>query len=360
MGLLRILLALSVLAGHGLVIYKFNLLPGSTAVLVFYIISGFYMSLILNEKYIEKNNSYLLFITNRFLRIYPIHWLILFSTVFVNIAQGILLHNPTWKIDFFLSLLKNPLTFIYFVFSNIFIFGQSFTGFLSLTTNKTLFVNEFFRADGLHFTYFLPQAWTVGVELSFYLIAPFIFKLSKKIVLLFAIISFSLNIYLYNYTNGSPVMKYVFLPSDLIFFLLGYFSYGYYLKIKAIKNNFLINALNIILIIFTIFYSFLPDFNLPYITFSCKELIYFSLVTIAIPFLFNTYKSNKWDREIGELSYPIYMSHIFVAMVCKVIPIKLFHNPVFVIFLVILFSYLLNKIISIPLEKFRQSRFKSA
>jgi peptidoglycan/LPS O-acetylase OafA/YrhL len=362
MGLLRILLALSVLAVHGLEIYKSILLPADTAVLVFYIISGFYIAMILNEKYIEKNNSYKLFITNRFLRIYPIHWFILFATVFVNIVKGIFLPYQTWRIIGFLSLLEHPFTLIYFVFSNIFIFGQSLTGFISITTNKTLVIIEFFRAAKISQYYFVGQAWTVGVELSFYLIAPFIFKLSKKIILVFAIVSFLLNIYLYNISNGNLAMKNVFLPSDLVFFLLGYFSYHYYLKIKSVKNNLLINSLNISLIIFTILYSFLPDFKFTHMTFTCKQIFYFLFVAITIPFLFNTYKSNKWDREIGELSYPIYMSHMFVKMCCKSIPLKfyLFKNQIFEVLLVILFSYLLNKIISIPLEKFRQSRIKLA
>jgi len=360
MGLLRILLALSVLELHGIKMFKFNLLPGDIAVPAFYIISGFYISLILNEKYVGKNNSYNLFITNRFLRIYPIHWFILFATVFVNIVKGIFLPYQTWQIIGVLSLLQHPLTFIYFIFSNIFIFGQSLTAFISITNSKTLFIIEFFKSAKMSEYYFVGQAWTVGVELSFYLIAPFIFKLSKKFILIFAIFSFLLNIYLYNISNGNLAMKNVFLPSDLVFFLLGYFSYHYYLKIKSVKNNLLNNSLNISLIIFTILYSFLPDFKFTHMPFTCKQIFYFLFVAITIPFLFNTYKSNKLDREIGELSYPIYMSHMFVKMCCKSIPLKfyLLKNGVFELFLVILFSYLLNKIISIPLEKYRQSRIK--
>ena len=90
MGMIRFLLALSVVAAHGAVIWKFNLVGGQIAVQAFYIISGFYMSLIINEKYIGKNNSYKLFITNRFLRLYPIYWTVFLGTILTWIIVSVI------------------------------------------------------------------------------------------------------------------------------------------------------------------------------------------------------------------------------------------------------------------------------
>ena len=78
MGILRILLAISVVLSHSSSIFRVSFVGGPLAVQAFFIISGFYMSLILNEKYIGVNNSYKLFISNRFLRLYPMYWVILF------------------------------------------------------------------------------------------------------------------------------------------------------------------------------------------------------------------------------------------------------------------------------------------
>ena len=44
-------------------------------------ISGFYMAMILTEKYCGPG-SYRLFLTNRFLRIYPIYWITLGLSIF--------------------------------------------------------------------------------------------------------------------------------------------------------------------------------------------------------------------------------------------------------------------------------------
>ena len=82
MGLLRLILALSVFIVHTGSFYGFNLVGFSVAVQSFFVISGFYMSLILNEKY-KGPGSYYLFISNRFLRLLPAHWVVLALAVSV-------------------------------------------------------------------------------------------------------------------------------------------------------------------------------------------------------------------------------------------------------------------------------------
>ena len=85
MGFLRFFLAISVVIAHGGSIFGINLLGGQTSVQLFYIFSGFYMSLILNQKYIAKNSSFKLFITNRLLRLFPIYWFVLiFDVIQIN------------------------------------------------------------------------------------------------------------------------------------------------------------------------------------------------------------------------------------------------------------------------------------
>ena len=75
MGLIRFLLACIVVLCHTSQIFGYEPIPSNLAVQCFYIISGFYMSLILNEKYLKGTNR--LFYSNRALKIYPIYWTIL-------------------------------------------------------------------------------------------------------------------------------------------------------------------------------------------------------------------------------------------------------------------------------------------
>ena len=67
MGVLRFLLATAVATNHSGCVYGYCLFPGGVAVKIFFIISGFLMGLILNEKYGAGRNW--LFYSNRALRI---------------------------------------------------------------------------------------------------------------------------------------------------------------------------------------------------------------------------------------------------------------------------------------------------
>lgn len=56
MGLIRILLAISVIASHSDALFGFNFVGGGLAVQAFFMISGFYMALILSGKYNASAN----------------------------------------------------------------------------------------------------------------------------------------------------------------------------------------------------------------------------------------------------------------------------------------------------------------
>src|SRR5215475_13496698 len=80
MGTLRFLLAFSVAYGH---LGKPLSFPTSdVAVQSFFVISGFYMALVLNEKY--GPNSYWLFISNRLLRLWPAYIVVLVLSLAVT------------------------------------------------------------------------------------------------------------------------------------------------------------------------------------------------------------------------------------------------------------------------------------
>ena len=74
MGILRVYLACAVMFGHVDARSTAYLMPGPTAVWLFFMISGFYMQMILSGRY---GDNTLLFYTNRAARIYPTYFLAL-------------------------------------------------------------------------------------------------------------------------------------------------------------------------------------------------------------------------------------------------------------------------------------------
>lgn len=364
MGIIRLLLAISVVIAHTTPIFGTSLVGGKVAVQAFYIISGFYMALILNEKYIGKNGSYKLFITNRFIRLFPLYWVVLVSTVIFSVAIFYLSDGKLFPtLENYKSVATNIPTFSFLSFSNIFIFGQDVVMFLGIypETGNLFFTSNFANTTPQLNTFlFIPQAWTLSLELTFYLFAPFLVRRKATVITGIILASLALRFYLFNGLgyNNDP-WTYRFFPTEIMFFLLGCISYRVYVQYRYRTD---LKTISIILLcsvlLFTILFPFIPSEPLSYVPFTIKEILYFSLIVMSIPLIFITTKKSKWDNSIGELSYPVYISHILVLMACGVVPFAIAKTGWFVSVITIVVAFILNKIIADPIEKYRQSRIK--
>src|SRR4051812_20298809 len=125
MGLLRVLLALSVVIDHSYPALGLTLVGGQVAVQTFFIISGFYMSLILDRKYVGPG-SYGLFMTNRFLRLFPVYWMVWGLTLAVALLESQGRLSPWFDYH---HILGWP-AWVTLVFTNLMLFGQDQTLFL--------------------------------------------------------------------------------------------------------------------------------------------------------------------------------------------------------------------------------------
>lgn len=360
MGILRILLAIAVIIGHSVPFFGLSFTGSAIAVQAFFIISDFYMSLVLNEKYVQHKNYYKLFISNRFLKIFPAYWLVLFLTITVSLVFFFVKRNSL-NLDFYVSnhQILNILDWLYLVFTNFFIFLQETTLYFGINIhNGHLFFAENFRhtSPPLYLSLLVPQAWSLSLELVFYLVAPFILLKSKYKyrVWIFLFLSLALNIGLnLSGVNYDPWIR-RFFPAQFYLFLSGYISYLIYKKIKLVKqNNILICAL---LMTITVFYSSVNIF--PF-----KDHIYLLCVVIAIPFIFELTKKSKIDRKIGNLSYIIYILHLLVISVLNILIPNIKYQGYYSFLLIgitILGSLLIDIFILDKIEEVRQKRVKNA
>lgn len=150
---------------------------------------------------------------------------------------------------------------------------------------------------------------------------------------------------------------YRFFPSEIMFFLLGYISYQIYLRIRNKEiHKYISFCVLIFVFFFTLLYSNFPSNKAEYFPFSLKEFCYFSTIVFSVPLLFKFLKASKLDNQIGELSYPVYITHFLVAMVCGTLPFIFLKSGGAIAIITITASYLLNRIVALPIEKYRQSR----
>jgi peptidoglycan/LPS O-acetylase OafA/YrhL len=360
MGILRLLLAISVILAHQGSIFGIDMVGGQIAVQAFYIISGFYMSLVLNEKYIGKNNSYKLFLSNRLLRLLPIYWIVLILTIVASLYIGFTSNGTYWAgLQQYYLYYKSVgfASMMYLVLTNIFLIGQDWITFLGLNiqSGNLFFTSNFWHTDPQVYKFLIvPQAWTIGVEILFYLIAPFVVKRTPLVVFTIILISLSIRIILVSVGLQNDPWNYRFFPNELMFFLLGNMSYRIYkfIESKEISRQLLLTIF-ILLFAITVLYT---KIVIPY-----KMIWYFILFFLSIPFIFKFSRNFKWDSVIGDLSYPVYISHMLIAMfIHKLGSINSLVGSGFTVaILSIAFSVLLNKFISKPIELYRQKRVVS-
>jgi peptidoglycan/LPS O-acetylase OafA/YrhL len=249
----------------------------------------------------------------------------------------------------------SPGSLVFLVGTNIFIFFQDTVLFLGLNINTgNLFFTQHFEATNpqLHHFLLVPQAWTLGIEMSFYLIAPFLVRRSIRVIIPVILLSLLIKVFLYRAGLNFDPWNYRFFPAELQFFLLGNISYVLYRKIRTLKiNQWLLYLFFFFILGFTVFFDFIPLHK--------KNALYLVSFFVALPFIFYMSKNNKYDTYIGELSYPVYISHLFVLQLLTIL--KVVKIPNFGLILTIssiAFSILLNEFVSKKIEVLRQRRIK--
>lgn len=355
MGLIRILLAITVVIAHSSSLFGFYFVRGQLAVQIFFVISGFYMALILTEKY-NKKSDYKLFLSNRFLKIFPTYYIVLFACLVFQLIYAFVLKKPDIFAIFNPNIHINLFPFITLMLTNLTIFGQDIIDFMGVNSQGNLFFTPYFEAfpDPLYKWMLVPQAWTLAVELTFYLIVPFLNRLKSKYLLIIMFLSLVLRLTLYHYGLNQNPWNYRFFPNEILFFVSGIISFRLYQKIKNIEINPKISIpIYSLYLSFLIFYQFIGHNR-------TKETLLFLSTIVLLPLFFKLTKNNKFDRAIGELSYPVYICHFLIIDLFTHLT-KLNHQYLGLVasIISILVSILISKFILNPIDKHRQSRLNS-
>jgi peptidoglycan/LPS O-acetylase OafA/YrhL len=356
MGTFRFLLALSIVIFHTTSLFGLTLLWGPLAVHAFFILSGFYMGLILNEKYIKKSGSYFLFITNRILRIYPLYLITIFAILafsLVKFTMGV--PGPE---NFFYHF---PIFFSHNEHSVVtFAALADFINFIM--RNLTLiFTSDYFHLTSKSpFTLLLPQAWSLQREMFFYLLVPFLARRNLKVLLAIFIIYV---VIFFGWIDPHNILpKNLLLNASLecmFFFFLGMLSYKVYVFLKKMTIPPIVLYLSFLIVsVYTIFYAFVPaSFHLgigvP------TDMNYCLTIAILSPFLFMLGQKIAIDKILGEIAYPIFITHIFFIKALVNIPGIPQNNSIFTLLVIgstLIASLLFVKYIDRHINGFRQKR----
>lgn len=291
MGLLRLFLALSVIVGHSqTTVFGFKGLDPWYAVTLFFVISGFYMAMVLNGKY--RNTRPLQFYKSRALRLFPVYYIGLALCLMISFQE----------ISSFFASLSSGARFFY-IFQNMFIIGQDMSYVLCpVTEAQSCAIPSLMTIN--------PPAWSLSVELGFYLVAPFILRSGKKTfwftaagcLYLLCLNGIEFPLISVDFLRDTTIhgLNYYFYPASFIFFGAG--ALAYHLSKKDIQIDYYLVVALVIALSFT--QTIMPSWHLLFIC-------------MAIPGLFKYTKNNRVDRFIGELSYPAYILHFPLIVLLK-------------------------------------------
>lgn len=321
MGTLRIILALSVVMGHGLTpLFGMHLIDAAGAVWVFFSISGFLITIALSKKYTEGSLGLHSFYINRLIRIYPIYWAWLLISVFVYFfSTPSVINYQIFRPDVFWSshLQEASISTIFFAFLANFT-GLFHDSFLRLGIDQSSGATTYHDGTSPWAMNFMVigQYWSVGIEIIFYAIAPWVTKKIWRIAAVFAISSTGL---LESWWIAASIhaglpnqIAYMQTPKYIWMFMLGAALAHTYISIKE-KHQPIKIATTIILIL--AMYLTIAIKGIALFPIQAFPWWLFAILTISIPVLFHKTSKNKYDRFLGELSYPIYICHFLLIQI---------------------------------------------
>jgi len=259
---------------------------GYIGVSFFFILSGFIMQYSYGEKILNKKISYSKFMTLRFFRIYPMHYITLL--IFI------------------------PLIIVKVNDSNIYEWIKM------LFFNSTL--TQSFHPQFYYYFSFNTPSWSLSNEMFFYACFPFLVMLNKHkhfITILSLLLTALIFILIYNSQNPyNHWFFYVFPITRLADFILGIMLYEFYLKLKKTplqSFNFTIFEIASIAV-FVLFFIFHDTVKQEY-----RYSIYYWIPTLLLILVFAIEKgvlsqilSKKIFEFLGEISFSFYLWHVLV------------------------------------------------
>jgi len=183
MGLIRFMLAISVVIAHTSDLFGFGFVGGEMAVKIFFMISGFYMAWSWMKNILEQTVAIGFFWKTVYWRLYPLYFLVLFLTLIITYFGYSI--NPSIQ-SAYTSFLTygdqlSSSTMAYLITANGAMFGMEHPCSGPEPNNRwIIFYAKFFSYKSKStFILYVPQAWSISIELMFYLIAPLIVRKLK-------------------------------------------------------------------------------------------------------------------------------------------------------------------------------------
>jgi peptidoglycan/LPS O-acetylase OafA/YrhL len=308
MGYLRILLALAVASGH----LQSQIFDASSstiisvgpvvAVKLFFVISGFYMAMVFGNYPTAAS-----FFASRAARLYPIYWIVVVLCIAATAVHKSPSIPPFLHLSFW-SDVQPPLPLLIYWLSNLSFIGLDLgiffcERFVGGDVKLSLAQDTVCAGSGLAIdTSIVQPAWTLALEVYFYLMVPFLARSKTRTSAWLALASFVIALGIAFFHNRNPWHR-SFFPAELYLFLAGFISFRLRQSIPKPVGY----SCAIVTVVTVLAYQHLPflDWSDP----AGLNILIYPIFAISLPVLFSAGSRLPIERIVGDLSYPIYISH---------------------------------------------------
>ncbi len=347
MGIVRTVFALIVASVHLLTAGN-----GSFAVIGFFVISGYLMTLVMHSTYGYGLRGQISFVLNRGLRLIPMYWFVaaltLISIFWIGNTEVKQYHAAIYVPQGFGEVLSN-LTLIFSSFAPIEYFkkGPDIYNFIQYTPVDIV-------------PRLVPPTWALTTEIFYYVLICL--GVSRTSFRVYVWIVISMAYYAFTYAHGfSWWHRYFPILAASLPFSIG--SLIYFLKVESMRGGVRIalNPLTLLsLVLLNTFYA-IDGYEVRFfINLALVALLVFSIASgERFPLV-----SKKLDKSVGDLSYPIYILHWFVALVVSFVMFghtvvdgtpEVYPTYFVSMAVIILLSIMMIMFIDRPVQKIRQT-----
>jgi peptidoglycan/LPS O-acetylase OafA/YrhL len=258
---------------------------GYAAVFSFFVMSGYLMTLAVNRTYGFSVDGLSRYALNRALRVYPQYWLVMLFAIFVVMAFP----QESYLLNAKLTMPNKVSSWL----ANIFIFGL---------------------LDG-PIRVLVPPAWSLDIELVFYVLMGLGLSRSKPLIVVWFLASLGYTAWML--MNGIDFeQRYASYAAASLPFSIGAMTYVY----RDACKRFLYIPLPIAVVLLAVMVVLVRNrvFGHPhdagfYVLFATSILVLISINSMNSKSLSEQWR--KKDRLLGELAYPIFLCHWPVAAV---------------------------------------------
>lgn len=268
MGTYRLVLSILVLLSHVGILRGHD--SGVAALVSFFLLSGFVMTALIRRNY-NSPDRVATFYLDRAMRLFPQFLLYLSLTLLLVVVA-----QPT-----------SP-------------FLTDLSGVKVLLNALMLPLN--FYMLGLDNALLIPQAWSLGLELTFYLVIPFLLLYRMEMVAFVGSIAVFMLAYFSVINND--IFGYRLLPGTLFIFLCGSFLY----RLQSKQRIAILIATYAVAIALFLLVRTTPSLQVAY----NYEVLIGLLIGLPVVALLSRMKFGKFDELLGNISYGVFLNHFLI------------------------------------------------